>query len=69
MRFFLGIIFGILLTVGGAYIYDRAATPVEVSDSAAPAADRPMVNWDVVDRNWTRLTNQMRQEWHKLAAN
>jgi len=69
MRFFLGIIVGILLTVGGAYLYDNSTSNAgETTGSVASTTDRPMVNWDVVDRNWTRWTSQLRQEWHKLAS-
>jgi hypothetical protein len=69
MRFFLGMIVGILLTVGGAYLYDSATTPsTETTGSIASSIDRPMVNWEVVDNNWSRWTSQLRQEWHKLAA-
>jgi hypothetical protein len=68
MRFFLGIIVGILLTVGGAYLYDSVTPSAETTGSVASSSDRPMVNWDVVDNNWSRWTSQLRQEWHKLAA-
>ena len=65
MRFLLGIIVGIGLTIGGAYLYDSGST----ADTAANAtAARPMVNWDVVDRNWQRATSRVRQEWDRLAA-
>jgi hypothetical protein len=42
MRFFLGLILGIALTVGGAYVVDNM--------SSGPGA-RPMVNWDVVAKS------------------
>ena len=65
MRFLLGIIVGIGLTIGGAYLYDSRGT----TDTAANAtAARPMVNWDVVDRNWQRASSRVRQEWDRLAA-
>ena len=41
MRLFFGIIFGIALTVGGAYVVD----------STAGAGAARMVNWDVVTKN------------------
>ncbi len=63
MRFLLGIIVGIGLTIGGAYLYDSGTT----TDAAAAEA-RPMVNWDVVDTNWQRATSRMRREWDRLAA-
>jgi hypothetical protein len=65
MRFLLGVLVGIGLTVGAAYLYDSRNT-ADASSSATAA--RPMVNWDVVDRNWQRATSRVRQEWDKLAA-
>lgn len=66
MRVFIGMILGFCLTVAGAYLYDAATTG---TDSGARAgADRPMVNWDVADKNWRQLTGWLRQEWQKLAA-
>ena len=64
MRFLLGIIVGIGLTIGGAYLYDGWTAP---SGSNATAT-RPMVNWDVVDANWGRATSRLRREWDRLAA-
>jgi hypothetical protein len=64
MRFLLGIIVGIGLTIGGAYIYDSGRT----TDASATTAARPMVNWDVVDHNWQRATSRARKEWDRLAA-
>jgi hypothetical protein len=65
MRVLIGILLGVILTVGGAYLYD--------SHSAATAAnsvnvERPMVNWDVVGNNWNRLTERARAEWVRLAG-
>ena len=65
MRFLLGIIVGIGLTIGGAYLYDSHTA---VDASSTTTADRPMVNWDVVDTNWQRATTRMRKEWDRLAA-
>ena len=64
MRFLLGIIVGIGLTIGGAYLYDGWTTP----NASTATAARPMVNWDVVDANWTRATSRMRREWDRIAA-
>ena len=46
MRLILGIILGGALTVGGAYI----------SDTAAGAGAKPMVNWDVVAKNFDEVS-------------
>ena len=67
MRLLLGIIVGIGLTVGGAYIYDSSGSSRDASASAQET--RPMVNWDVVDKTWDRATTRMRKEWDRLAAN
>lgn len=66
MRLLLGIILGVLLTIGGAYVID--------SHNAANAADtattsvRPMVNWDVVNVKWQHLTERARSEWTRVAG-
>ena len=63
MRVLFGIILGILLTIGGAYLYDsRHAT------TTAGANSRPMVNWDVVSNKWNRLTDRARAEWVRIAG-
>jgi hypothetical protein len=64
MRFLLGIIVGICLTIGGAYLYDGGSR----ADASSTTAARPMVNWDVVDTNWQRASSRVRQEWDRLAA-
>jgi hypothetical protein len=66
MRVLLGIILGVLLTVGGTYLYDTHNAAAAVS---APAqTERPLVNWDVVSRKWHGLTEQAREEWTKVAS-
>src|SRR4029453_2562178 len=58
MRVLIGIILGVVLTVGGAYLYDShiAQTPTSTA-----SAQRPMVNWDVVSNNWNHLTARARE--------
>lgn len=64
MRVLIGILFGVMLTVGGAYLYDsHTATAANTT-----SAERPMVNWDVVSNNWNRLTQRARAEWVRLAG-
>jgi len=58
MRLFFGIIIGILLTVGGAY----------VTDKLAPAGEKPMVNWDVVAKNVDSVTTLAREGWKKITG-
>ena len=64
MRLLIGIILGALITVGGAYIYDTAHAP----STATAAAERPLVNWDVVAVKWNGLAARARTEWTRLAA-
>lgn len=60
MRFFLGMIFGALLTIAGAYSYDVLTG--RIADSVATASDdRPMVNWDVVSKNWQAIETSVRE--------
>jgi hypothetical protein len=73
MRLLLGIILGIGLTIGGAYLFDSArttdtASTTDGASTTVPAKARPMVNWDVVEANWQRVTSRVRREWDRLAA-
>lgn len=64
MRVIFGIILGVALTVGSAYLLDsRHALLSENSN-----AQRPMVNWDVVGTKWNHLTEKARAEWARLAG-
>jgi hypothetical protein len=76
----LGVILGILLTVGSAYLYDsitgRAAnTPPPNAASSVAEDQRPMVNWDVVSRDLNDLRaglaevgNRVQETWKKLTG-
>jgi hypothetical protein len=66
MRLLLGIILGALLTVGGAYLYD-SHNALEGAN-APTTAQRPMVNWDVVNIKWQHLTERARVEWNHLTG-
>jgi hypothetical protein len=59
MRFFLGLILGVALTIGGAYVVDNM--------SAGPGA-RPMVNWDVVAKTIDGVVALARDGWKKIAG-
>jgi len=58
MRLFLGIVLGIIITVGGAYL----------ADTTSSNAARPMVNWDVVAQNFDLVTDNVRKGWARLSA-
>jgi hypothetical protein len=73
MRLLLGIILGVCLTVGGAYIYDShnaldATGTTGAPGSASASALRPMVNWDIVSVEWQHLTERARSEWTRLTG-
>ncbi|ALK10776.1 hypothetical protein [Blastochloris viridis] len=49
MRFLIGVIFGVILTIGAAYVHDNVNFGRE-----ARAVARPMiVNWDVLTGLWS----------------
>ena len=58
MRLILGIIIGVSLTVGGAYI----------ADAVAGAEAKPMVNWDVVVKKIDAVTALARAGWKRIAG-
>jgi hypothetical protein len=67
MPVFFGIILGVFLTVGFAYVYD-ASTADEPGTVQSGVAHKPMVNWDVASRNWHGWTANVKTTWNKLAA-
>jgi hypothetical protein len=66
MRLLLGIILGVCLTVGGAYIYDSHNALDAVK--APTSAQQPLVNWDTVSVKWEQLTVRARSEWSRLVG-
>jgi hypothetical protein len=60
MRVFVGLILGCAITIGAAYVADNMSTP-------APGA-RPMVNWDVVAKNFDSVIALARDGWKKIAG-
>jgi len=69
MRLLLGIILGVGLTIGGAYLYDRSTYGTASTDITMTTAARPMVNWDVVSVKWHGLTEGAKQQWDRVTAN
>ena len=72
---FLGVILGILLTVGSAFTYDTLSGRAATSTSTIAGEPRPMVNWDVVSKNLSDLRanlvevgNRVQNEWRKLTT-
>ena len=63
MRFILGVIVGVLLTVAGAYVRDSGTSSAETTSDM-----RPMVNWDVASQERDRLTAKLRAQWAQWTA-
>jgi hypothetical protein len=66
MRLLFGIILGVFLTIGGAYLYD-SHNALDATN-ATTSAQRPMVNWDIVNTKWQHLTDRARSEWNRVAG-
>jgi hypothetical protein len=61
MRLIFGIVLGCALTIGGAYVADSMAAP-------ASTGAKPMVNWDVVGKNFEAITTLAKEGWKKIAG-
>ena len=68
MRTFFGIIVGIILTIGFAYVSDSMA-PTPVAGAAGDAiVETHMVNWDVVQRKMNNFGSDVRDGWNRLTG-
>jgi hypothetical protein len=65
MRTFLGMVLGCLLTIGIVYIHDVRASS-SVASSTTGVETRQIVNWDVAQANWNKMTENARHAWLKL---
>jgi hypothetical protein len=73
MRFLFGIILGVALTIGVAFIADSWETDATTNGSSSTAVEhRKMVNWDVVGENMRIARERMQETWtrisHKIAS-
>jgi len=63
MRLVIGIILGVVLTVGLAYVSDLGR------HNSCPAAEgRPLVNWDEVAVRYQSISAAIEADWHKLTG-
>ena len=65
MRFIFGVIIGILLTFGAAYVVD---TTRGAPGPDGKAAARPMVNWDIVGDDMRSLSSGAQNLWARLVG-
>ncbi len=63
MRFAMGIVIGILLTIGAAYVTDATRT-----GSGPDGEARRMVHWSVVSANMQDLSNDVYAAWARLVG-
>ncbi len=68
MRLLFGIILGIFLTIGFAYVYDASTTRTSEPMTQTSIGQRPMVNWDVVSGDWHGWSLSVRNTWNRLAT-
>ena len=63
MRTLFGIMLGIAITIGGAYLYDSRNALSAVSN--AEPKEQFLVNWDVVGQKWNVLSERARIQWNR----
>ena len=64
MRFITGILLGIVLTVGTAYVVDAMHSAPGADAKPAPQ----MVNWTVVNDNLRGLSSDVQGGWDRLVS-
>ena len=69
MRVLFGIILGVALTVGVAFISDTWATGPSTTNGSdtATTEHRKMVNWDIVGNNTRIAGERIREAWTKIS--
>jgi hypothetical protein len=65
MRTLFGIIIGIVITIGGAYLYDsHNALAAESNTGPKP---QTLVNWDIAGQKWSVFSDTARVQWDQLS--
>ena len=62
MNLLLGLILGVLLTIGTAFVADAFSTSEVVSD----ACSKQIVNWDVAKERLNETTSAVATGWERL---
>lgn len=65
MRTLLGIILGVAITIGGAYLYDLHKALAAASNGATPPMS--LVNWDMAGQQWNMLSDRAKVQWDRLS--
>ena len=62
MQMLLGMILGVLITVGAAFVYDSSTGGAAngLLTVASAEGHAPMFNWDVVSHDWDGMKQQLR---------
>lgn len=64
MRFSFGLMVGVMLTVGTAYVVDA----MHSAPGPDEQANRQMVNWTVVNANMRGLSSDVQQTWARVVG-
>lgn len=69
MRVLFGMILGVALTIGVAFISDTWSTgqPTTTGSGSAAAEHRQMVNWDVAGENMRIARERLHDAWIRLS--
>jgi hypothetical protein len=67
MRVLFGIMVGVALTVGVAFLSDNWTTAPATTGSATTFEHRTMVNWDVVSENMSILRRRAHETWTSMS--
>jgi hypothetical protein len=67
MQTFIGMILGVLLLVGGVYIYDSMQTST-VANGQVAQNSRTIVNWDVAASDWNALKTRAHDDWIRISS-
>ena len=65
MRTIVGMVLGCLLTIGTLYIRDSMVTST-VANGTEANESKQIVNWDVAEREWSEVKENVHTAWLKL---
>lgn len=68
MRFIAGLIIGIALTIGFAYVHDLGYPEAPAPAPGATIVQKPFVNWDAVGVSTRAAAAAVREQWEKLTG-